>query len=222
MKNLMKQIKGNGRRALTLGGLVASSMWLLGNTGCQTLSPQGDAFMAGLGQAALYTYATESVKAQVNPAQTNVYVNEGQNRVSEQVVTHVQQRALTQEEEIIKRFDSGEQVFFTCNYEYDFNKNGKTGSDEFVNIKKNFKTNEKITIIATINMDLNNKILKNEILNNNGDLVKMEKMVIDYKVNEKRMLNYLVISPGELQNGYYTSIFSVNDKYIGKAEFNVE
>ncbi|MFA4952959.1 MAG: hypothetical protein WC584_01945 [Candidatus Pacearchaeota archaeon] len=76
MRNLITKIKEKGKKALFVGGLGLSSIWLAGNTGCQTINPQGQAFLQGLGQTMVYTYATESIKREVNPNQINVYVPE--------------------------------------------------------------------------------------------------------------------------------------------------
>jgi len=226
MKNLMKQIKGNGRRALTLGGLVASSMLLLGNTGCQTMNPQGKAFMSGLGQAALYTYATESVKAQVNPAQTNVYVNENkesyeQKRVSEPAAPPVQQRELTEKEKMIfGRMKLGKSFVFTCNYYHhysDFANYDEFSCDNFVNVKTNFESDEKITVVSILYGEQDKEfIMKKELLDKNGDLVKMFKSISTWG-----WVDTDVISQGELKPGDYTIVLYGEDKYIGMEEFKV-
>ncbi len=62
MGNLITKIKEKGKKALVVGGLGACSIWVGGNTGCQTINPQGQAFLQGLGQAAVYTAVTESIK----------------------------------------------------------------------------------------------------------------------------------------------------------------
>ena len=82
MINLGQKLKQAGRKALVVGGLGASSLWLCGNTGCQTMNTNAmnSPIVQGLGWDMVHTYAQESIRARVNPNQTNVYNENGGNQ----------------------------------------------------------------------------------------------------------------------------------------------
>ena len=223
MKTLTEKIKSIGKKAFIIGGLGGCAIGIGGNTSCQTLTPQGEAFIQGLGQSAIYTMVNESIKAEVNPNQINVY-NQGGGQGAyvqqpQQVIQEVpRQKGL--KEILEEKYNNPTETFaFACNYWRDFNNNGSADFDEFSNIKYNFRKDEKITIIGIIRSNLDGKILDKEILDNNGRTIKLEREPICKE--QKDYVCPFEINPQELERGIYTAVFSSDRNYFTRTEFEV-
>ena len=246
MKNITDTIKRKGKKVLVVGGLGLSSIWLAGNTGCQTLNPQGEAFMQGLGQAMVVTYATESIKREVNPNQINIYNQQAQQQpqtiiVPENVsyingkykpapgyvwdipnpsIDNLKVRKMTENEILFSKLCSGQDICFTCNYWRDFNNDGKSENSEYINIKKIFGKNERINACIGTHVNLGGRTVIKELLDNNGNTIKLEKEIIE-DVFPSTMVRF-EINPEELSAGDYVAAFYADDnQYLGKTEFEV-
>jgi hypothetical protein len=241
MKNITRKLKNMG----TTIGLGVCSFWALGNSGCQTINPQGEAFLMGLGQAAIYTGVTESVKARVNPNETNVNIYGNQNQqpqiiIPEHVVggegkympdegytwvnpedkSDLRVRKMSEDEILKEKYNSNQNIFFTCNYSNDFNKNEIFEFEDNINIKNSFKENESITAVGTIHKNLNGKTIEKRLIDFNGRVISFEKDFMGDEYVNGCVATFKV--PEKLSPGDYIVTFSVDKEYLGRVEFKVE
>ena len=223
MKNIINKIKEVGKKNLALGGLVASSLWICGNTGCQTMNnnAMNSPAVQGLGWSIINTYAQESIKAEVNPNQTEINVNmqQPQNGNQGSQVQYQPAREKTLSEIFTEMYNSGKDLTFTCNFYRDLNRNNSTEIDEFFGIKSVFDRNEKITTVYITSKNLSGKVLSREILNGNGGMVSLKRKIVG-NYNDGIAAKF-VIDEGTLVPGSYSAIFSTPEEYLGKTEFKV-
>jgi hypothetical protein len=113
-------------------GILAGS---LGLNGCTGLTPQGDAFVQGMGELAVGTYVQEGIKGQVNPDASNITHN---------VNVNGGQRSYQNEKE------EGGVLAFTFTKFTDLNNNGGSEPNEFFGTDKRVFSLSKDTLNYTL------------------------------------------------------------------------
>ena len=146
-----------------------------------------------------------------------------QPQIQMQQQSYVQQepvRPQTYEEQIKQLYNQGRNIFFVCNYVRDFDRDDGIGADEIIGVKRSFNKSERITAVGVNYEDMNGKMLKEELIDGNGNTIKMQRYLLE-NVDPKGRVLYMVFDPQELQRGNYTVTFYEDDKYLGKTDFEV-
>jgi len=113
--------------------------------------------------------------------------------------------------------------FFTCNEWIDKNNDGMISNYEFVGVKKIFRANEKITVVAIIqNPTSKGAIFQTKVLNGSGKEIYLGR---DKALSFEESVMSNTFNPLEIYNlggqGDYTAYFYLNSNLIGITKFSV-